>query len=138
MVAPVLPLSRRGADPDQAGTVATAEVLADDFPHLARACLDPTVLLKDVLTFDGSIPRPFTLLGPSYPEFVENAVASGSQVLKEPSELKVVDGQLVVSGGFSVGKDDVEDRVISPLEMTNDLTDNKKLDPVVYPYLPEL
>ena len=135
---PVLPLGVRGGLPSQAATVNTAEVLAADYPDLSALCLEPRHLLKEDLHFDDKPPRRFAFLAPTYDEFVRKAVEVGLQDLREEADLHKVDGELVWSGAFAVPKDAEVDRVISPLEMVNQLVCERKMKGVVYPYLPQL
>ena len=78
------------------------------------------------------------VLGHTYPDLVDKAVAAGLQELVDLEDVPEVHGAPLWNGGFSVPKNEMEDRWISPLEWTNDLVDDRLVPKVEFPYLPQL
>lgn len=117
-----------------AGKVQTAEVLKDEYPELARICLQPEALLKQELSFGKDVPVPFDLLASTYDRFAMKSAEAGLQVLRAENELHRVNGHVIRSGALAVTRDPV-DRVTSSLEIVNALVDPEKLPKVECPYL---
>ena len=65
-------------------------------------------------------------------------VRAGLFGLQAPSDVPRVEGLGIVSGAFAVPKDDLEDRPIAPLERLNSLVSSAVLEPIEFPYLPQL
>ena len=97
-----LPLGTKCALPVEAARVDTAAVLEDYNPVVAEQCRDPSKLFRDgPLRVDQAV-RPFSRLGPSYPELIATAEAAKLIEYALPEALPVIDGRLVHEGAFAV------------------------------------
>ena len=78
------------------------------------------------------------IVGRSYDKLIDTAERIGLVELMPEEQLPLSWGQPHWNGGFSVAKDDMEDRMISPLEWTNDRVDDSRVGRVEMPYLPQM
>ena len=82
--------------------------------------------------------KPYANLHSSYGKLIDKAAEAGLVELRPARVLPIVGGRPAHGGGFAVAKDDVEDRWISPNEITNDLIDEARLVKVEMPYAQQL
>ena len=129
----VRPLGVRAGVPESAATVDAAALLSDWDPVLASQCEDPSALLLPLSKRPEMNRKKCVYLDKSYPQLVEKAHSVGLVDMLLEEELARVNGEANWNGGFSVDKDEFEDRWICPLELSNDNVDDSKLCAVAFP-----
>jgi len=136
--ADVLPLGLRAGVPADAAVVDTAEVLRQFDPKLAEQCEEPSSLLIPSDQWPGTLPRGLKRLDRTYAALVDKAVDVNLMELGTADDVVRVGGEIAEQSGFAVPKDDLEDRWICCMEVTNKLVDPARLQRIHLPYMPQL
>ena len=110
----ILPLGERAGVPEEACTASLAEVLHGN-PEVLATVREPRRLLLPPARRPARVKRPFTRLADSYHTHVVRCQRAGLQRLVKKSHVYKFKGRPLLSGAFSVPKDELEDRCISAL-----------------------
>ena len=133
-----LPLGERAGTPARAATVCLATALQRRRPEVARQVREPSVILLPARMRPRVLRRPYIRLAESYPGYVQRNVRSGLQTLAPLKRVIKHHGKPVVSGAFSVPKDEIEDRAISALCPLNEMIDKTRLTKPLFARIPAM